>query len=96
MPEDQQPESPAHVTERAATQRAGDGLIRVGGIIAAVGVVASLFALLPLVSDGVEPASWLWFVAIGGVGIGVGLALWGMVRAAQARSKYFAQGISGR
>lgn len=71
-------------------QQAGDRLVRIGGIIAAVGLVASLLALLPLVTDGIESAPWMWFVAIGGVGIGVGLALWGMVRAARARSRYFA------
>lgn len=92
MPEHQRSERADSASSAApeSTQQAGDRLIRVGGVIAAIGVVASLFALLPLVADGVEAASWLWFVAIFGVGVGVGMALWGMVRAARERSKYFA------
>ena len=92
MAEQQRQDSgtPSVPPEQQSTAQAGDRLIQVGGIIAAIGVVASLVGLLPLVVDGVEAGSWLWFVAIGGVSIGVGLALWGMVRAARARSKYFA------
>ena len=88
MADEQQPEPRLSADSRAAVPQAGDLLIRVGGVIAAVGVVASLLALLPLITDAVEPTSWLWFIAIGGVGVGVGLALWGMVRAARARSRY--------
>lgn len=80
----------ASAVAQEQTSEPGDRLVRIGGVIAAVGVVASLFALLPLISDGVEAASWLWFVAIFGVGVGFGMALWGMVRAARARSRYFA------
>ena len=90
MREQQRPDPTAPVANQDPVSQAGDRLIRIGGIIAAIGVVASLFALLPLVVDWFEAASWLWFVAIGGVGLGVGMALWGMVRAARARSKYFA------
>lgn len=67
---------------------AGDHLVRVGGLIAAVGAVATLVSLIPLLNDSFAPPPWLWFVAIGGVGVGVGLSLWGMVRAARARSRY--------
>ncbi len=74
--------------DAAEPARAGERLVRVGGLIAAVGAVATLVALLPLVVRSFEPPSWLWFVAIGGVGVGVGLSLWGMVRAARARSRY--------
>lgn len=92
MPDQQRPETRTQVDAQDPTAQAGERLIRVGGVIAAVGVVASLLALLPLVADGVEAASWLWFVAIFGVGVGVGMALWGMVRAARARSRYFTPG----
>lgn len=60
--------------------------MRVGGIVAGLGALAALIAMLPLVMD-VQPAPVLWFLAIGGVGIGVGMALWGMVRAARARTR---------
>ncbi|MCB0916438.1 MAG: hypothetical protein H6525_03020 [Actinobacteria bacterium] len=70
------------------TEHAGERLVRAGGLIAAVGAVATLVALVPLFVDSFSPPPWLWFVAIGGVGVGVGLSLWGMVRAARARSRY--------
>lgn len=68
--------------------RAGDSLVRIGGVLAAIGAVAALVALVPLVSDALQPQAWLWFVAIGGIGIGVGLSLLGLVRAARWRTRY--------
>lgn len=68
----------------------GERLVRVGAVIGAVGVVASLLALLPLVVASAPSAAWLWFVAVGGVAIGGVLAMWGVVRAARARSRYLA------
>lgn len=56
----------------------------------AVGALAAVFALLPLVSDVVEPHASLWFLAVGGVGVGVGLSLLGVVVDARQRSRYFA------
>lgn len=56
--------------------------------MAALGAAAAFVALLPLVVSGVEPMPALWFLAIGGVGIGVGMSLWGVVRAARSRSRY--------
>lgn len=91
MAEEQRPQSTAATRAVESAPQAGDRMIRIGGLIAAVGVVASLFALLPLITD-VQAAWWLWFVAIGGVSIGVGMALWGMVRAARARTRYLAPG----
>ncbi len=76
--------------------RPGERLVRIGGLLAAIGVLATLVALLPLVVDGVKPMAWLWFVAIGGVGIGVGLALWGIVRAARARGRFLSASSPGR
>lgn len=83
---------PATAEQPTHTVRAGERLVWWGGALAAVGALAALVALLPLVTDAVQPASWLWFVAIGGVGVGVGMALWGMVRAARARSRYLRAG----
>lgn len=68
----------------------GERLVRMGAVIGAIGVVASLLALLPLVVDSAPSASWLWFIAVGGVSVGSLLAIWGVVRAARARSRYLA------
>ncbi|TXH44606.1 MAG: hypothetical protein E6Q90_03435 [Actinobacteria bacterium] len=70
-----------------ASPRAGDRIIRIGGILAAVGAVAALIGLLPLLVPAVPSQPAIWFVAIGGVGVGVALSLYGMVRAARARSR---------
>lgn len=72
----------------ALSLAAGERLVRLGGLIAVVGAVATLVSLVPLFSESFSPPPWLWFVAIGGVGIGVGMSLWGMVRAARARSRF--------
>lgn len=64
--------------------------MRVGMALAAVGALATLVALLPLVAPAVPSASWLWFVAVGGIGVGVAMALWGVLRAARVRSRYLA------
>lgn len=71
----------------AQERAAGERLVRVGGIVAAVGAVAALVALVPLVISDVEPMPVLWFLAVGGVGIGVAMSLWGLVRAARSRSR---------
>lgn len=71
----------------SSDRKPGELLVRIGGVLAAFGVVATAIALLPLLVSSVQPVPLLWFAAVGGVGIGVFLALWGMVRAARARSR---------
>lgn len=80
----QLPASPPDPGVRAA----GESLIRIGGWLAAAGFIASLIALLPLVISELPSWPWLWFVAIGGVSIGVGMVLWGILRSARARGAY--------
>lgn len=63
-------------------------LIRIGAVVAGVGVVAALVALLPLVLSGAPTVAPLWFVAVGGVAVGVALVLLGLVRSARSRGRY--------
>jgi len=69
---------------------AGTWWIRIGGLLFAAGAVATLVALVPLLTNRVEPAAALWFIAVGGIGLGTAMALWGMVRSARQRSRYLA------
>ncbi len=85
--------SPAPGEATTQTAVAGTRLVRVGGIVAGLGAVIALVALLPLAFGSVKPAPVLWFLAIGGVGIGVGIALWGIVRAARARSRFMSRQV---
>lgn len=73
----------------------GGWLVRLGGVLFAIGALAALLALVPLVSDAIEPHASLWFLAVGGIGVGVGLSLLGLVVDARHRSRYFA-GTVGR
>lgn len=72
------------------TPAAGRVWIRVGGALFAVGAVAVVIALIPLVSDAVTPHAVLWFIAVGGIGIGTAFALWGIVVGARDRSRFLA------
>lgn len=83
------------MTQHPHTLARGRWLIRVGGVVFAVGAVAAVVALVPLVSDAIEPHASLWFFAVGGIGIGMGLALWGLVVDARARSRYFGDAAAG-
>lgn len=79
--------APPHQSGAAATSRPGERIVRIGGVIAAVGALAALVGLLPLLLPSVPASPAIWFVAIGGVGVGVALSLYGIVRAARARSR---------
>jgi hypothetical protein len=59
--------------------------VLVGGLIGGVGALAALLVLAQLVVPDLGLPPLMWFIAIGGVGIGVGLALLGVVRSARAR-----------
>ena len=74
--------SPAGPT---ADRLPGERLVRLGGIIGGIGGLAALLALAQLVFPDLRLPPVMWFLAIGGVGIGVGLALLGVVRSARAR-----------
>ena len=47
--------------------------------------MAALLVLAQLVFPDLKLPPIMWFVAIGGVGVGVGLALFGVLRSARAR-----------
>ena len=72
---------------------AGARLVRIGGVVAGLGALVALIALLPLLFGSIKPTPFLWFLAVGGVGFGVGIALWGIVRAARARSRVMSERV---
>ncbi|MDQ1246495.1 MAG: hypothetical protein QG597_863 [Actinomycetota bacterium] len=63
----------------------GERLVRAGGVIGGLGALAALLVLAQLVFPDLKLPPIMWFVAIGGVGVGVGLALFGVLRSARAR-----------
>lgn len=60
-----------------------DRVIRVGAVILVLGIVFSLIALLPLVSDIELPSTW-WFLSMV-TGIGLATILVGLTMSARSR-----------
>jgi len=60
-----------------------DRVIRVGAVILVLGIVFSLIALLPLVSDIELPSTW-WFLSMV-TGIGLATVLVGLTMSARSR-----------
>jgi hypothetical protein len=63
----------------------GDRLIRAGLVVTAVGMLLTLVAMLPLVTD-VELPSALWWLSML-VGVGMGMVLVGLARNGRRRSR---------
>jgi hypothetical protein len=63
----------------------GDGLIRAGVVVAGTGMLLTLVALLPLVTDLELPSLW-WALSML-VGVGVGLVLLGLARNGRRRAR---------
>jgi hypothetical protein len=63
----------------------GDRLIRAGLVVTAVGMLLTLVAMLPLVTD-IELPSALWWLSML-VGVGMGMVLVGLARNGRRRSR---------
>ncbi len=66
-------------------RRPGDRLIRAGLVVTALGMLLSLVALLPLVSDIELPSTFWWLAMLWGVGLG--LILIGLLRSGRGRAR---------
>lgn len=79
------PEAPSARRNAALRRTApGDRLIRVGSIVAVVGMLLALISLLPLVTD-LELPSLFWALSML-TGLGFGLILLGLARKGRRRS----------
>jgi hypothetical protein len=67
------------------TPGAGDRLIRAGLVVTSVGILLSLVAILPLVTDVELPSAFWWLSML--VGVGMGLILVGLARNGRRRSR---------
>ena len=66
----------------AATARA-DLVIRIGAILTVIGIVFTLIAMLPLVTDLELPSAW-WFLSMI-TGIGLAVVIVGLILSARSR-----------
>lgn len=67
-------------------------LVRLGGIVTAVGLVLTVIAMIPLLVPSVQmPSAW-WFLSMV-TGVGLGLMCLGFWRAARERSQSVAREI---
>lgn len=66
----------------AATARA-DLVIRVGAILTVIGIIFTLIAMLPLVTDLELPSAW-WFLSMI-TGIGLAVVIVGLILSARSR-----------
>lgn len=66
--------------------RPGDGVLRAGGVILVAGMLVTLVAILPLVTD-LELPSLFWWLSMLLVGAGMALVLLGLLRNGRRRSR---------
>ncbi|MGB7980495.1 MAG: hypothetical protein WCF36_06840 [Candidatus Nanopelagicales bacterium] len=66
-------------------RRPGDRLIRTGLVVTAIGMLLTLVALLPLVSDIELPSMFWWLAMLWGVGLA--LILVGLLRNGRGRAR---------
>jgi peptidoglycan/LPS O-acetylase OafA/YrhL len=63
----------------------GDGLIRAGVVVTALGMLLTLVAMLPLVTDLELPSAFWWLAML--VGVGLFMILVGLARNGRRRSR---------
>jgi hypothetical protein len=63
----------------------GDRLIRAGAVVTAVGMLLTLVAMIPLVTDVELPSAFWWLSML--VGVGMGMVLLGLARNGRRRSR---------
>jgi hypothetical protein len=63
----------------------GDRLIRAGLVVTAVGMLFTLVAMIPLVTDVELPSAFWWLSML--VGVGMGMVLVGLARNGRRRSR---------
>jgi hypothetical protein len=64
---------------------AGDRLIRAGLVVTAVGMLLTLVAMLPLVTDVELPSAFWWLSML--IGVGMGMVLVGLARNGRRRAQ---------
>lgn len=68
-----------------AVQAPGDLLVRAGVVVTGIGIVVTLVAILPLVSDVELPSSFWWLSML--TGVGLAMVLVGLLRNGRRRSR---------
>jgi uncharacterized membrane protein len=63
----------------------GDRLIRAGVVVTIVGMLLTLVAMIPLVTDVELPSAFWWLSML--VGVGMGMVLVGLARNGRRRSR---------
>ena len=72
--------------DRSGAVRApGDRLVRAGVVVTGIGIVVTLVAILPLVSDVELPSSFWWLSML--TGVGLAMVLVGLLRNGRRRSR---------
>jgi len=78
------------VESRRLRRVTGDRVLRVGLLVTALGLIAAVIAMLPLVIPGLELSGIWWFLAMV-TGVGLAIIIAGLVISARERSARIAK-----
>jgi VIT1/CCC1 family predicted Fe2+/Mn2+ transporter len=68
----------------------GDRVLRIGLVVTALGLVAAVIAMLPLIVPAIEPSGIWWFLAMI-TGVGLAIVIVGLIISARERSARIAK-----